>query len=379
MTWAGSRVTRLVAAPEEVVHGQGRPVRLDRGGDPREHRHGLHRVLAGGRLAREHHAVGAVEDGVGDVGGLGARRPAVLGHRLEHLRGGDDRLALHAREPHQALLDEGDLLDRHLDAEVAAGDHEAVGGGEDLVDVLERARALDLGDDERLVAEVARRGAHRLDVRRALDERLAHRVDARLEREGQALAVARREGADAQLDVGQVEPLARAQLAADPDLADHLGAADLERRSARCSRRSGTACRRASRPAAGGRTTPRRAARRRRCPAVVRVKRSPGCRSIGSSASLPMRIFGPDRSAMMAMRRPTRLRGRAQVLDDLPVAGEVAVREVQPRDVHARLDQLDHDLRRLRRGADGGDDLGLVGRQRHLDPSWLARQTMSRG
>ena len=61
--------------------------------DAGHHGDRFNRVLAHGRFAGEHDGVGAVVNGVGHVGDLGARGARVLDHRLEHLRGGDDRLA----------------------------------------------------------------------------------------------------------------------------------------------------------------------------------------------------------------------------------------------------------------------------------------------
>jgi hypothetical protein len=52
----------------------------------------LDRPLADGGLARQHDRVRAVQDRVGDVGRLGARRPRGADHRLEHLGGDDHRL-----------------------------------------------------------------------------------------------------------------------------------------------------------------------------------------------------------------------------------------------------------------------------------------------
>ena len=57
------------------------------------HLDGLDRVESLGGLAAQHDAVGAVEDGVGDVGRLGASRSRLAAHALEHLRRADDRLA----------------------------------------------------------------------------------------------------------------------------------------------------------------------------------------------------------------------------------------------------------------------------------------------
>ena len=52
---------------------------------------GLVRMLAGRGFLRQHHRVGAVEHGVGDVEHFGARRDRRLDHRLHHLRRGDHR------------------------------------------------------------------------------------------------------------------------------------------------------------------------------------------------------------------------------------------------------------------------------------------------
>ena len=53
----------------------------------------LHWEAAGSRLSGQHDAVGAVQHGVGHICRLCARRPRVLDHALQHLGGGNDRLA----------------------------------------------------------------------------------------------------------------------------------------------------------------------------------------------------------------------------------------------------------------------------------------------
>ena len=191
-----------------LAQGPVGPVGLGGRGDGREHLDRLGREAAHGGLGREHDAIGAVEDGVGHVGGLGAGRAPVLDHGFEHLGGRDDRLPCAVRFRHDALLFHGDALDGDLDAEIAAGHHDAVGGGEDGVQVLQRRGALDLGDDEGAVVQFGRGGAHGLDVLRARDEGLTHGVEPVLGGEAQPAGVVRRERADAQVDTGQVEPLA---------------------------------------------------------------------------------------------------------------------------------------------------------------------------
>ena len=61
--------------------------------------------------------------------------------------GYDDRLfGFHALAD-QHTLDAGDLLRRDLDTEVATGHHHAIGGFENLVDVVHALLVLDLSDD----------------------------------------------------------------------------------------------------------------------------------------------------------------------------------------------------------------------------------------
>ena len=120
------------------------------------HLNGQHRVAANGRLLGEHHGIGAVEDRVGHVGDLGARGAGRVDHRLEHLGGRDRRLGPPARECEQPLLDERHLLDRQLDPEVAAGDHDAVRRVDDLLAVGGRLRLLDLRYQRHLRAALAR-------------------------------------------------------------------------------------------------------------------------------------------------------------------------------------------------------------------------------
>ena len=141
---------------------------------------GRRRELAARRLAAQHHAVGAVEDGVRHVRALGARRPRVVDHRLEHLRRHHARLAGGAATSgdHHLLLAE-DALGRDLHPEVAARHHHAVGHLEDLVELVEALLVLDLRDDLDVLA--ARVGVEdRADVQhvgRRLDERGGDEVD----------------------------------------------------------------------------------------------------------------------------------------------------------------------------------------------------------
>ncbi len=62
-------------------------------GDPGQHANCFDRELPHRRFFGKHHAIGAVEDGIGDVGGFRPGRATVVHHRLQHLRGRDHRFS----------------------------------------------------------------------------------------------------------------------------------------------------------------------------------------------------------------------------------------------------------------------------------------------
>ena len=98
----------------------------------------------------------------------------------------------------------------------------------------------------------------------------------------------------------------------------------------------------------------------------VTTTSSPSASSIGASSS-PMRSFGPWRSAISAIGRPTsswRLPDHARVLGVLLVR---PVREVEACAVHPGLRERDHTLLGRARRAERDDDLRAAGdRGRHL-------------
>mmetsp|Transcript_25891 Transcript_25891/g.77217 ORF Transcript_25891/g.77217 Transcript_25891/m.77217 type:complete len:552 (-) Transcript_25891:3-1658(-) len=181
-----------------------------------------------GRLAGEHHGVGAVEHRVRDVRALGARRARVRDHRLEHLRRHDAGLARRTALSNHHLLLAEDLLGRDLHAEVAARDHDAVRGGEDLVELVEPLLVLNLcnhldggavavlGLLERLFDEV--------DVLRRLDKGGGDEVDlVRHTKVLQVVDVLGLQHGQVHLDVGQVHVLALADRLVVLDAADDGG------------------------------------------------------------------------------------------------------------------------------------------------------------
>ena len=176
---------------------------------------GLDGVVARGGFAGEHDAVGAVEDGVGDVGGLRAGGAGRAGHGLEHLSGGDDELAGFVAALDHALLREEDLLHANLHAEVAARDHDAVGLLHDVGEVVEALHVLNLGDDEDVLGGGAEHLADVLDVGALAHERGGDEVNLVLDAPVEdVVAVLLRDGGKVDVDAGEVHVLALAELGA---------------------------------------------------------------------------------------------------------------------------------------------------------------------
>ena len=110
------------------------------------HLHGTVGKFPDGSLAAEHDRVGPVEYRISDVAHLGASGRCLADHALQHLRGDNDRLARGPAAAHQVFLDERDIGQIDLHAQVPPGDHQAVRLLQDRVDVPEGLGLLDFGN-----------------------------------------------------------------------------------------------------------------------------------------------------------------------------------------------------------------------------------------
>ena len=191
------------------------------------HLDGLDRVLTGSGLAREHNGVGAVVDGVSNVGNLGARRARVLLHGVEHLRSGDNGLVGRVALGDDLLLDVRNELGLDLNAQVATGDHDAVGSLENLVEVLDAQGALDLREDRHVLAAVlAAKLADAADGLAVTDEGSGDVVDVLGQAKEDVPTIALGDGGQRDVDVGHVDALALADQAVVLNDAGHVLAVD---------------------------------------------------------------------------------------------------------------------------------------------------------
>jgi hypothetical protein len=321
-------------------------------------------VIARGRLAREHERVGAEEDRVRDVARLGARGARGLRHRLEHLGRDDDRTPDAARDGQDLPLDDRHALGRELDPEVAARHHDAVGRGHDRLEVLDRVGRLDLRDDRRGLAPLARDVADELDVVGAPHEAERDVVDAAAEAEGEVLLVLLGERGEAHRLAGEVHADVVAHASALLDARLHLFALDRghEEDDAPVVEQDAIA-----HAHVGG-----EALVLDRDRALVGARVALDERDLGRRGQVELRGEAP-RAHLGAAEILERGDGLALVVARLAEARELlavllvgAVREVEARDVHPRSDELLERVDGAARRAEGADELGAPNRHRCL-------------
>ncbi len=139
------------------------------------------------------------------------------------MRGDDDGFAVVEAHLHRATLDGGQLLEGALDAEVAARDHERVGGAHDVVEIGDGRLVLDLGDDARVGFVDVQKLAQRVDVGALAHEGERHVVDALLDADERVGAVLLGEGGQVHLHAGEIDVAAGFQLAGREHAATDVG------------------------------------------------------------------------------------------------------------------------------------------------------------
>ncbi len=330
---------------------------------------GLDRIAAGSGLGRQHHCIGAIEHGVGDIRHLGTRRHRVDDHRLHHLRSRDGQLVGFPREPDHALLQRRHGRVAHFHGQVTARHHDAVGRRQDL---FQHARAdglgaLDLGDHLGLV--VVRRTGHGGQLARhfhvggVLGETDRDVVGAQRHRGLDVVHVLGRQRRRRQPAALAVDALVVGQVAADLDdgldlLAHH--ALDLQHDQAVVEQQQVTGAdvaRQLLVIQADALLVAQLAASIQR-EAVAGVQRDLAALEL---ADADLRALQIGHDADLAAHPTRRL---AHQLGACHVVLRGAVREIQPHHVDPRRDHARQDLQRIGRRAERSDDLGGAGHGR---------------
>lgn len=110
------------------------------------------------------------------------------------------------------LLQQRQLLELHLDAEIAAGDHHGVRGGDDRIQMAHRLLILDLGDNGGTAVGRFHGGTQFGDVRCIAHERARDEISAAAHGQGDVAAILVGEGRQAQTHAGQIDVAAQASV-----------------------------------------------------------------------------------------------------------------------------------------------------------------------
>ena len=183
--------------------------------------HAIDRIFSLRRLAAEHHGIGLLEDGVRHIGDFRAGGNGVRDHALEHVGGDDDGTAKLDALLDDAALDDREFLHLAFDAEIAPGDHDRVGGADDVLDIADSILVFDLGDRARVRAEAAQHAFEFQNIRRLAAKTQSHKIHADLDAEFDVLEVLGGERREVDLHAREVDVAAGAEVALSEELALH--------------------------------------------------------------------------------------------------------------------------------------------------------------
>src|SRR3989442_330689 len=113
----------------------------------------------------------------------------------------------------------------HLHAQIPARDHHRVGYSQNGIEVFDRLRLFQFGDDRRILARAGHGGLGGQHVFGLANEADGDVVRPVAERKGEVFAVLRRQGRHVELYAGQIDALVLAQLSAVDDLGGNSVAA----------------------------------------------------------------------------------------------------------------------------------------------------------
>ncbi len=123
-------------------------IAFDIGSDPDHQLNRIDRILAGGGFGRQHDGIGAIKNGIGNIiGGFSPGRARICDHAFQHLGRSNYRLAGRVTFADDALLDQRHLFRLYFNAEVTAGNHDAIGHRQDRIEIIDRFRFFDFGDN----------------------------------------------------------------------------------------------------------------------------------------------------------------------------------------------------------------------------------------
>ena len=109
--------------------------------------HCLEGIFTRSRFTAEHQRIGAIVDGIGDVGHFRTSRTWVVDHGVQHLRCHNHGFLRLDTLLNDLALDARNALDGHFDAEVTARNHDTIRSLDNFVDIVYTLLVFNLRDD----------------------------------------------------------------------------------------------------------------------------------------------------------------------------------------------------------------------------------------
>ena len=337
-------------------------IRLGRLSDGGHGLEGCHRILARGGLAGEHHCAGAVVDRVGHIGDLGTGGAGVGDHGIQHLGGGDADLTGAHGPVNEVLLQRGDFCKINFHAQVAAGHHDAVRYGQNLINVVDAFLVFDFGNDAHAGVVLVQQMANLHDVLRAAGKAGGHQIVPLLDAEQNILPVALAHIGHGQMYAGNIDALFGFDNAVIFHGADNVGVGDflnvqtdeavIQHDAAACPHIVGQVLVGDGADLVGALDL---AAGQREL-----LARHQLFHPVGEGAQTDLRAFGVQHGGHGHTQL---LRQSAQLVQTALVLGVIAVRKIESGHVHAVFQQLAQHAFLVSGRAKGANDLGLAHRK----------------
>ena len=169
-------------------------------------------ILPARRLTTQHQCVSMTVDGIGNIGHFCTGRTGIGDHRMQHLGSHDNRFLLQDALVDDAALDAWNQLDRHLNAQVAACNHDSVRSVDDLINIVNTLLVLNLRDDFDIRVVLVKYLLNLLHIGSGTDEGVGDEVDVLLDRQQDITLVFLRQRRQFDVFAGNIHTLMRTEV-----------------------------------------------------------------------------------------------------------------------------------------------------------------------
>ena len=180
---------------------------FDPSGDRRHRFNSLYWKITNRCFIGQHHRIGAVQNGVGNITHLSAGGPRARCHGIEHLGCRDDRNPKAVGLVDQILLKKRNFFCRHFNPKVTTGHHHAIAKRQNRVDLIDRFELLNFCHYRSGEAVLTNEFSDLLHVRGVAHEAERDPIHTLLKAKGEILPIFCGERSHRKLHIREVHPL----------------------------------------------------------------------------------------------------------------------------------------------------------------------------